>query len=166
MTRSPPSVVEPDGSFVLRVERSMAGLARLGGWMDKIVAALRLDSRTEYALRLCVEEAAANVVMHGVPDDADAGFVVLRVATEMEVLRVVVEDRCGAFDPLTVPTPELPRRLEDARVGGLGIHLMRQYARAIDYERRDGTNRLMLSIPLVRSGAAVPPLSRGAGEDG
>ena len=138
----------------------MAGLARLGGWVDGIAAALHLDSRTEYALRLCVEEAAANVVMHGVSGGADAGFVGLRVAPETEALRVVVEDCCGAFDPLTVPTPQLPRSLEDARVGGLGIHLMRQYAQAIDYERRDGTNRLMLSIPRAR------PLSRGAGEDG
>ncbi|HTW71568.1 MAG TPA: ATP-binding protein [Acetobacteraceae bacterium] len=150
---------ESDGGFTLRVERSMAGLARLGGWLDGIAAALRLDTRSELALRLCVEEAASNVVMHGAPGDADAGFVELRVAPEPEALRVIVEDRCGAFDPLTVPEPDLPTRLEDARVGGLGIHLMRQYAKSIDYERRDGTNRLILSIPLTRA----LPLSREAG---
>jgi anti-sigma regulatory factor (Ser/Thr protein kinase) len=166
MTRSPPFVAEPDGSFALRVERSMAGLARLGSWVDGIAAALHLDSRTEFALRLCVEESATNVVMHGAPNDADAGFVGLRVAAETEALRLVVEDRCGAFDPLAVPAPERPTSLEDARVGGWGIHLIRQYARQIDYERRDGTNRLTLSIPLVRSGTAPQPLSRGAGEDG
>ena len=156
MTRSLPSVPEPDGSFALRIERSMAGLACLGEWVDGIAAALRLDTRTDYALRLCVEEAAANVVMHGAPDDTDAGFFGLRVAPEPEALQVTVEDRCGAFDPLTVPSPERPTSLEDARVGGLGIHLMRQYAAAIDYERRDGTNRLMLTIPRVH------PLSREA----
>jgi anti-sigma regulatory factor (Ser/Thr protein kinase) len=160
MTRSPPSVAEPDGSFALRVERSTAGLVRLGGWVDGIAAALRLDTRTEYALRLCLEEAATNVVMHGAPDDVDGGFVRLRVAPEPEVLRVIVEDRCGAFDPLTVPAPELPTSLDDARIGGLGIHLMRQYAQTIDYERRDGTNRLVLGIPLTQ------PLSREADRHG
>jgi len=146
MTRSPPSAPDQDASFTLRVERSMAGLAALGNWVDAIAAALHLDEQTEYALRLCLEEAASNVVLHGGPGGADAGVVGLRVVAERDALRVIVEDRCRAFDPLTVPAPERPARLEDARIGGLGIHLMRHYAQAIDYERQDGTNRLMMTI--------------------
>jgi len=128
----------------------MAGLARLGEWVDGIAAALHLDTAPEYALRLCVEEAAANVVMHGTLDSADAGYVALRVAAGPEALRIMVEDTCGAFDPLAVPPPERPASLEEARIGGLGIHLMRQYAQKIDYERSGGTNRLMLMIPRTR----------------
>jgi anti-sigma regulatory factor (Ser/Thr protein kinase) len=149
-------VAEPE-SFALRIERSMAGLTRMGDWVDRIAAALRLDTRTEYALRLCLEEAASNVVVHGAPDEAEAGFVGLSLVPEPEALRVIVEDRCSAFDPLKVPAAQIPTGLEDARVGGLGIHLMRQYAQAIEYERRDGTNRLMLRIPRIQ------PLSREAG---
>ena len=32
--------------------------------------------------------------------------------------------------------------LEEAKVGDLGIHLMRSFASGMDYERRDGRNRL------------------------
>ncbi|HVC63596.1 MAG TPA: ATP-binding protein [Acetobacteraceae bacterium] len=133
----------------LRIERSMAGLAQLGDWVDTVTAALGLGKAAEYAVRLCVEEATVNVVMHGVAEgaaDNDAGFVVLRVEPAQDALRVTVEDRCGAFDPLHAPPPEPPIDLETARVGGLGIHLMRQYARAISYERAGDTNRLTLTI--------------------
>jgi len=146
MTPSPPSVAEPDGSFALRIERSMAGLGRLGEWVDGIVAALHLDATPEYALRLCIEEAAANVVMHGGPESGDAGFVGLQVSAGPQALHVTVEDSCGAFDPLTVPAPERPSSLEEARIGGLGIHLMRQYAKKIAYERRGSVNILRLTI--------------------
>jgi anti-sigma regulatory factor (Ser/Thr protein kinase) len=135
------------GTFTLRIERSMTGLGQLGGWVDAVAAALGLSPESDYALRLCVEEAAANVVMHGTAGDAgDADFVALRVEPAPEALCLTIEDRCGAFDPLGVGSPEPPTSLEGARVGGLGIHLMRQYARSIDYARVDGMNRLTLTI--------------------
>jgi len=130
----------------------MTGLLRLGPWVDGAAEALRLRPSVEYALRLCVEEAATNVVMHGALDRDDAEFVALRVEVRPETLLVTVEDRCGAFDPLTVPSPEPPGRLEDAKIGGLGIHLMRQYASAIRYERDGGVNRLILTIPQRQGG--------------
>jgi anti-sigma regulatory factor (Ser/Thr protein kinase) len=142
-----PSAADAGNTFTLRIERSMAGLAQLGGWVDVITAALGLGEAADYALRLCVEEAAANVVMHGVADaDGDAGFVALRVEAAPDALRLTIEDRCAAFDPLHVPAPEIPATLEQARVGGLGIHLMRQYTSAISYERAGDVNRLTLTI--------------------
>jgi anti-sigma regulatory factor (Ser/Thr protein kinase) len=143
------SAADAGNTFTLRIERSMAGLAQLGGWVDTVTATLGLDPSADFALRLCVEEAAANVVMHGEADagaNGDARFVVLRVDAAQDVLRVTVEDRCGAFDPLHVPPPERPTDLAEARVGGLGIHLMRQYAQAISYERTGDVNRLTLTI--------------------
>ena len=37
-----------------------------------------------------------------------------------------------------------PTSLQEARVGDLGIHLMRSFADGMHYERRDGRNRLTL----------------------
>jgi anti-sigma regulatory factor (Ser/Thr protein kinase) len=147
MKQSMPSAADADGGFSLRIERSMAGLAELGGWVDSITASLGLGEQADYALRLCVEEAAANVVMHGAAcADVDAGVIALRVEPAPDAVRVTIEDHCGAFDPLHVPAPAIPASLGEARVGGLGIHLMRQYARAISYERLGDTNRLTLTI--------------------
>jgi sigma-B regulation protein RsbU (phosphoserine phosphatase) len=144
-----PSAADAGSTFTLRIERSVAGLAQLGGWVDTVTAAVGLDAAADFAVRLCVEEAAANVVMHGEADartHGDAGFVALRVDAAQDTLRITVEDRCGAFDPLHVPPPERPTDLAEARVGGLGIHLMRQYARAMNYERAGDVNRLTLTI--------------------
>jgi serine/threonine-protein kinase RsbW len=142
-----PSAADTGHSFTLRIERSMAGLEKLGGWVDTVAAALGLDKSADYALRLCLEEAAANVVMHGTGCAGGGGdFIALRVAPAADALRVTIEDHCGAFDPLQVPAPKPPASLGEARVGGLGIHLMREYSRAIDYARVDGMNRLTLTI--------------------
>jgi anti-sigma regulatory factor (Ser/Thr protein kinase) len=142
-----PSVADGDQEHVLHIPRSMAGLAALAGWVDQVTASLHLGKAAEYALRLCAEEAATNLVMHGVAGGRDdAGAVTLRAEPLAGALRLVVEDRCDAFDPLAVAPPEAPARLEDARVGGLGIHLLRRYAREVVYTRENGMNRLVLTI--------------------
>jgi len=125
----------------------MVGLEQLGGWVDTVVAALGLDKSADYALRLCLEEAAANVVMHGTGcADGTTDSIALRVDPAPDALHLTIEDHCSAFDPLQVPAPKPPASLGEARVGGLGIHLMREYARAVDYARVDGMNRLTLTI--------------------
>jgi anti-sigma regulatory factor (Ser/Thr protein kinase) len=142
-----PSAADTDGSFALRLERSMQGLAGLAPWVDQVAAVLRLAPRQEYALRLCLEEAVANVVMHGTPAPGGrADTVAVQMRGEGDVLHVTIEDGCAAFDPLHQPAPEGSRSLEDRPVGGWGIHLMRQFARSIAYQRTDGLNRLLLTI--------------------
>lgn len=146
-----PWPAESAGRFSLRIARSMAGLAELGDWMDQVSAALGLDRATEYALRLCAEEAAANLVMHAEACEGDADLVTLCVAAVPEALDLIVEDHCAPFDPRTVAAPALPRSAAEARVGGMGIHLMRHYAQAIRYERVGDANRLTLRLAPVNA---------------
>jgi serine/threonine-protein kinase RsbW len=142
-----PSAADAGTSFTLRIERSMTGLEQLGDWVDSVTVAVGLNPEADYALRLCAEEAAANVVLHGASSaEGDAGFVALRVEPAADAVHLIIEDRCGPFDPIDAPPHQAPTSLEEARIGGLGIHLMRQYARAMDYARVDGINRLTLTI--------------------
>jgi serine/threonine-protein kinase RsbW len=127
--------------FGCRIFRTMAGLIRIGSWVDRIAASLRLAPATEYALRLCLEEAIGNIVLHGREADAMAGAVIVGIDADATKLHVTIEDTCGPFDPATRdpgPRENMP--------GGLGIRLVRHYASAISYSRIDGTNRLTLTI--------------------
>jgi anti-sigma regulatory factor (Ser/Thr protein kinase) len=138
--------------FVLYVERSRRGLLCLGAWVDGVSAALALSGPAEYALRLCVEEAVTNVVIHGVPrPETEACPIAVHLHETPDLLRVTIEDCCLAFDPLGAPARGRPATAREARVGGLGILLMRQHARQLVYVRDGATNRLILL--LARSGA-------------
>ena len=124
----------------------MRGLADLGRWVDRVTAALGLPQAQEYALRLCLEEAVANVVMHGTPvPGVAADAVAVQVRGAQNALHVTVEDDCAAFNPLAQPAPDARQSLEEPP-GGWGIQLMRQFARGLAYERVGPTNRLALTI--------------------
>jgi serine/threonine-protein kinase RsbW len=117
----------------------MQGLLLIGPWLDRMSAAFGLNRRADFALRLCAEEAASNLVRHGVaagaPDD-----IVLRLAAEPDHLRLIIEDGCASFDPGNAPPAE------PGKLGGQGIHLMRQHAHTIDYERAGSLNRLIVTL--------------------
>jgi serine/threonine-protein kinase RsbW len=140
-------VANEAGAFELTVPRTMAGLLQVGTWVDRVTAALALGKRADYALRLCMEEAVTNLVVHAVPRrQADEDLVTLRVVAGPDGLLATVEDHCTPFDPRSVAAPARPGSIADAQVGGKGIHLMRQHARDISYVTADAANRLSLTL--------------------
>jgi anti-sigma regulatory factor (Ser/Thr protein kinase) len=97
-----------------------------------------------YLVSLAIEELVTNCVKYGYRDSKDHTIdFVLRVGDG--TLRVEVIDDGNPFNPLDAPRPDLSLPPEDRPIGGLGLHLLRELADDLRYERRDGTNRLSLT---------------------
>jgi len=126
----------------LVLRNDVAELQRLAGWLERL-AQQGMSSDVSFAVQLCLEEAVANIIMYGA-----AGGDRLEIAVELErnggTLVARIEDNGRQFDPTRAPPPAVAASLEQAKVGDLGIHLMRSFASGMDYERRDGRNRLTL----------------------
>jgi serine/threonine-protein kinase RsbW len=127
----------------LELRSDLAELKRLAGWL-KAQAQQELSADTSFAIQLCLEEAVANIIMHGGGAKDDR----LRIAIELErnagTLVASSEDSGRAFDPTQFPPPSVAKSLEEAEVGDYGIHLMRCFATGMHYERQEGRNRLTL----------------------
>jgi anti-sigma B factor antagonist len=133
-------------SFSAQVERSMRGLARVGAWVDELAMLLNLAHRTEYALRLCLEEAVANIVTHALPvPGVNAEIVSLRLIAAPNKLTATVQDQCAEYNPLQPDPAEHDR--EKPSEGGLGVSLLRQHARDVTWSRVGSANRLAFTIP-------------------
>ena len=124
------------------LRNDVAELQRLAGWLERL-AQQGMSSDVSFAVQLCLEEAVANIIMYGAARGDR-----LEIAVELErnggTLVARIEDNGRQFDPTRAPPPAVAASLEQAKVGDLGIHLMRSFASGMDYERRDGRNRLTL----------------------
>jgi anti-sigma regulatory factor (Ser/Thr protein kinase) len=138
------------GPETLTLRADLAELARVPAWLATAGTRLALPEATIFALDLCLEEAVSNIIRYGLPDaPPEQPAVHLKMSREATLLRLVIEDHGPEFDPLQAPDPQFPTRLEDAAIGGLGIHLMRRFTQSMHYQRRDGTNMLSLDFQLV-----------------
>ena len=131
----------------IAVQAELSEIARIAAWSGAFAAECNLPPRTLFAIQLCLEEQVSNIIRHGVPAAAEGA---IRVGLELAGDGVVatIEDHGAAFNPLNAPAPARPQSIDDAQVGGLGIHLLRKFATAVDYERRDEINRLTLRFAL------------------
>jgi serine/threonine-protein kinase RsbW len=107
--------------------------------------ALGIDSDSAYKLQLAVEEACVNVIRHG-SGGIRAGdrSIALDVRRDGQTCTVTVRDRGSAFDPTSLPPPDLCADLRRRRPGGLGIFLMRQLMDEVRYKAGDGVNTLTM----------------------
>lgn len=114
-------------------------MARLAAWLDVRLPALAVSQPVEFAVRLCLEEAVQNVVMHGGPGATTIKIWLDRLEGGLEA---VVEDDGPEFDPLSQRSRPPPASLQEAEPGGLGIAMMREFASALRFCRGGGVNRL------------------------
>src|SRR5262249_7809101 len=128
----------------LVLRNDLAELDRLAGWIEVWVQR-DLSADTSFAIQLCLEEAVANIIMHGSAKD-DRREIAIEVERNGGTLVARIEDTGPEFDPNQVPAPSLVSSLKEAKVGDFGIHLMRIFATGMNYERRDGRNCLTLQF--------------------
>jgi serine/threonine-protein kinase RsbW len=105
------------------------------------VAAASLPRQLVYRLELALEEVLMNIVWHAYGDSGE-GEMTVRASRNGDEVTLVFEDSGPPFDPLQAAAPPVPASVDEAKVGGLGLVLLRRVASALRYERRDGRNRL------------------------
>jgi serine/threonine-protein kinase RsbW len=120
----------------------LSELRRLAEWITaQAPQALSVDAL--FAVQLCLEEAVANIIMHGGAKD-DRFEIAIELEPDGGSLVARIEDNGCEFDPTQFPPVSMAKSLEEAKVGDYGIHLMRCFASDMHYERQEGRNRLTL----------------------
>lgn len=88
-----------------------------------------------------VDEAVTNVILHGYR--GSDGWVEVSAQRVAGDIVITVEDTAPAFDPLSVPTPDLSVPPGRRRPGGMGVHLMRQAVDTIVHRPRPGGGNIL-----------------------
>ena len=107
-----------------------------------------------YRLGLVVDELVANCIAHGARPGHDLA---VRVAVEDGDGSVAIEiaDDGPEFDPTSHPVSRCPEQ-GPARVGGMGLCLVRKMAAGFSYTREQSVNRTRVTLRKQESNHATP----------
>lgn len=131
--------LSPDGEAVTHAVR----------WLERIAQREGLPRKLVFGLTLSVDEAVTNVVDYAfVPPPADGITPAIILSYRRDGARIEVElrDNGQPHDPTRNQPPALVTKLDDAKIGGHGIRLMRHYLHDLAYRRDDGWNCLTLTV--------------------
>lgn len=136
----------------LEIPISLAGLEAAQDAAEAWAEGQGVPPRGALRLRLVVEELIANLIEHaawpGLAPGAAPPAARLDCEWEAGALRLVLRDAAAPFDPLTAPEAA-PPSLQDDRVGGLGLALVRRMSTDLAYGRDPGggnSTRLTLRL--------------------
>ncbi len=127
----------------IELKNDLSEIKRMSQIVVEFCAINGLPPDILFALNLSIEEVLTNVISYGYEDNEEHQILVRMNIKEDEVW-VEVEDDSKPFNPLEVDEPDLDKSLEDRPIGGLGIHLVRNYMDDLEYRRNGDKNLLKL----------------------
>lgn len=125
------------------VTNEPGNLARVPELVADFAAAHDLSAKVVHDLNVVLDEVLSNIIRHGYSDDK-RHEIELHLSVANGVLEVQIEDDGSPFNPLSVPVPNLSAPLSERPIGGLGIHLIRNFMSEVAYARVGERNQLVL----------------------
>jgi anti-sigma regulatory factor (Ser/Thr protein kinase) len=131
-------------SLTLHVRSNSDAIAPANEAAETWLATQKISPEATYFAALTIEELVTNCIKYGY-DDSMEHTIDVELLVADHTLTITVVDDGRAFDPLAVPRPDMAGAVEDRPIGGLGIHMLRELADKMSYERRGNTNRVTLT---------------------
>ena len=94
-------------------------------------------------INICLDELFTNIVSYGFEDDSEH-LIKFTLRVDNNFVIINIEDDGLPFNPLEKIDPDFPENVESAKIGGLGIHIIRKLMDNVSYERREGKNNLTM----------------------
>ena len=128
-------------------------------FVGQFARGISMDDREVYAVQMAVDEACSNIIEHAYEGIAD-GRIEITCESRKGDLNVYVRDWGKTFDPAIASEPNLSVSLNERKVGGLGIFLMRKMMDEVHYQSEDGRGNL-LKLVKRRGETKVRPGKKG-----
>jgi len=126
----------------MKIDGHLDQIESIGRFVQEAAQDAGFDEMESYACELAVCEACENIILHGYGDKS-TGEIEVQVQCEPDSLTIELLDDAPPFDPANSPTNS-DRSVEDPPIGGLGLVIMHKVMDELEYNRREGRNRLRM----------------------
>jgi anti-sigma regulatory factor (Ser/Thr protein kinase) len=131
-----------DHLFEMTIKSVSAEIPSVSGLLEEVMHAHGFSTDDILDTQLAVEEAITNIINHGYKNAI--GEIIISCRINLYLAEIRIRDNAPRFDPLSLPEPELDGTIQDRKIGGLGVFLIRQVMDEISYQYENGQNILVL----------------------
>ena len=123
-------------------------VTKLNAFVEKVCETVGLPKADMMKVKVSIEEAVVNVMNYAYPPDTRGDVTIEAVSNDVR-LKFSIIDSGKPFDPTVQADVDTTLSAKDRSIGGLGIHIVRQFMDSINYERIDNRNVLTLRKKLI-----------------
>lgn len=132
-----------DSEFRLVLNNDVTEIPQLADWLQEVGTEIGINKSKIFQMQLALEEAVSNVMRYAYPGEMKRKITILATDKGEDVM-FEIDDEGIPFDPTLTKNPDTTLSAEERPIGGLGILLVRQIMRQVEYQRVEGHNHLTL----------------------
>jgi len=140
-------MVQKEYSFELK--SNLSELDELCRHLETFGQKTGLSKKFVFEVNLVLDELFTNIISYGFDDDGEHSIKVT-ITPENGGLCLCIEDDGKPFNPVEFEAPDMSCSIEECKIGGLGIHIIRKLMDDICYERCEDKNVLKLKKGLAK----------------
>lgn len=144
----------PKKSYSFKLKSDLTELENLSRHVEAFGRSIGLSKKFLFEINLALDELFTNIISYAYQDDSDH-IIEITITPLNNSLELCIEDDGVPFNLINVADPDLPCDIESCKIGGLGIHLIKNLMDEVCYERAKGKNRLTLKKALEAKSAAT-----------
>ena len=129
--------------YRFELKNCLSELKALNQHLNNWGADIGLKDLSIARINICLDELLTNIVSYGFDDDFDHN-IKFTLNGDSNCVIINMEDDGRPFNPLEKIDPDFPDNVESAKIGGLGIHIIRKLMDSVSYERKQGINKLTM----------------------
>ena len=124
---------------------------KVSSYLEEILEAQNCDKKVTMEIVIMLEEVFVNIASYAYKDDADTKehYMDLGVGVIDGYVYLMFVDSGVAFNPLEREDPDIYLSVEEKKIGGLGIYMVKKWSDEIIYERKDNKNILMFKKKIL-----------------
>lgn len=131
-------------NHIINIKSRLSGIEIMTVQLGKMCEEWDISKDVAFSMNLALEEIVTNIINHGY-EGREEYPITIRFSLEKHNLRIQIKDGAPEFNPLELPEPEdLDKPLEERKIGGLGIHLVKKFTDNFSYRRSNNKNIVTL----------------------
>jgi serine/threonine-protein kinase RsbW len=137
-------------AYAFELKNNLVELDRLCQNCESVGKSIGMSKKLIFEMNLALDELFTNIISYGFKDDKEH-IIKIDISADKNELLMRIEDDGIPFNPITAEEPDLEYRIEECKIGGLGIHLIKELMDEVRYERVNDANILYLKKNIPRN---------------
>ena len=140
ISRKPKPIFRPGGIKIIKVLSETKSIRRVSSKILNSLSGHRLDRDKLFDVKLCVEEAVRNAIVHGNRSNKKL-YVRVRYRIDKDKIGIEIEDEGKGFDHERIPYPTHKDNI--MKLSGRGVYLMRHLMDEIKFNAKGNQVRFV-----------------------
>ncbi len=135
--------------YELKVTSKTENLKTIGEFIEDALKNENIGEDIIHEILIASDEAATNIIVHSYKKNPN-GYIRVKLVVEKKRIIVSLFDKGITFNPDNIISPNLSKKLEERKLGGLGVYLMKKFMDEVTYFFKNSNSRKENEVRMIK----------------